>query len=150
MHYHLIEQCTIDGRSHWLKCDCHVREDMLRNRAETHAHPSTIDVDITGADLPGEEKHGNNEIKEVPQLQPVGPPSLLIHQLPDIELRRQIASFLTNRCTLCDERRHCLITYTATCLFHFYCIECFVVATAAPYYVEPVFHHGQRQKSDDS
>ena len=115
---------------------------MLRSRAETHAHPSTIDADITGADLPGEEKHGNHEIKEVPQLQPVGPPSLLIQKLPDIELRRQIASFSTNRCTMCDEKRHHLVKDSATGLFHFVCIECVTVATASPYYVEFVSHRG--------
>ena len=82
--------------------------------------------------------------------QPVGLPSLLIQKMPNSGVRRLIASFLTNRCTLCDERRHHLIKDTATGLFHFFCIECFIVATASPYYVEPLFHRGQSQKTRDS
>ena len=99
-----------------------VRDDMFCIAAATAAGS-----DIANSSLVSEEEVRISKIKVLPQL-PVGPTSLLIQIVPDIAVRRLIASFLTSRCTMCDENKACLIKDT-TCLFRFYCIDCFTLAS---------------------
>ena len=99
-----------------------VRDDMFCIAAATAAGS-----DIANSSLVSEEEVRISKIKVLPQL-PVGPTSLLIQIVPDIAVRRLIASFLTSRCTMCDENKACLIKDLEG-VFRFYCIDCFLLAS---------------------
>ena len=70
---------------------------------------------------------------KIVSLKPMGLASLLIQKLGTVELRTCVANFLTNRCLLCDERKHYLVKDDATGLFHFYCLECLATTFTEPY-----------------
>ena len=83
--------------------------------------------DIADSSLFSEEEVRISKIKVLPQL-PVGPKSLLIQIVPNLVVRRLVASFLTSRCTMCDENKAFLIKDRAG-VFRFYCIDCFMLAS---------------------
>ena len=99
-----------------------VREDMFCISAATAAGS-----DIANSSLFSEEEVRISKIKVLPPL-PVGPTSLLTQIVPNLAVRRLIASFLTSRCTMCDENKASL-NKDLDGVFRFYCIDCFTVAS---------------------
>ena len=101
-------------RSFWRRNTQHKRLRLGVTKRFPHVVIMSMSAITEYSDPESVEAVVRTEENKIVSLKPVGLASLLIQKLATDELRFRVAKFLTNRCLLCDERKHYLVKDDAT------------------------------------